>query len=369
MRKKIFRVLAAVLVLGTLIGTLTACGSAKDDGSESLSTNLTEKRNIIYYGHYEQDGISENGAEPISWIVLAENENKRLLLSEYVLDVVDYGGYWWGDSGLREWMNEAFIDIAFTEEEQNSIQKMITSKDTEDYVFSLSTEELRGFLPDIKSRAAKPTQKVANDSGEGYPWWTRSAISRVYYVKDDGCVNGVYPADAKSYGARPVICLSMGDAVYSSQNMLAFGFDSNKDIKSKLAKISELKEDISSDNSEASSSKSGSSYSSGSSNSSSSAGGVGRCKYKEGGSFVCSNIATNGNFCKTHGDYLNNAYDSISNSLDGILDSSGSTNSTGAGGFEMPKENDRSFSDYVKRVAPDLYNDISNRYNDVTKGY
>ena len=30
----------------------------------------------------------------------------------------------------------------------------------------------------------------------------------------------------------------------------------------------------------------------------------------------------------------------------------------GAGGYEMPNESDKSFSDYVKRVDPDLYNDI-----------
>jgi hypothetical protein len=30
----------------------------------------------------------------------------------------------------------------------------------------------------------------------------------------------------------------------------------------------------------------------------------------------------------------------------------------GAGGYEMPNEGDASFSDYVKRVDPDLYNDI-----------
>ena len=30
----------------------------------------------------------------------------------------------------------------------------------------------------------------------------------------------------------------------------------------------------------------------------------------------------------------------------------------GAGGYEMPNESDESFSDYVKRVDPDLYNDI-----------
>ncbi len=39
----------------------------------------------------------------------------------------------------------------------------------------------------------------------------------------------------------------------------------------------------------------------------------------------------------------------------------GSSN-IGAGGYEMPNQNDKSFSDYVKRVDPDLYDELFSRY-------
>ena len=42
-------------------------------------------------------------------------------------------------------------------------------------------------------------------------------------------------------------------------------------------------------------------------------------------------------------------------------DSSGSSGST-RNGYDMPKEGE-SFSDYVKRVDPDLYSDIQTKYN------
>lgn len=42
--------------------------------------------------------------------------------------------------------------------------------------------------------------------------------------------------------------------------------------------------------------------------------------------------------------------------------SSGSTNYRN--GYEMPNENDKSFSDYVKRVAPDLYDSMKENYPD-----
>lgn len=42
--------------------------------------------------------------------------------------------------------------------------------------------------------------------------------------------------------------------------------------------------------------------------------------------------------------------------------SSGGNN--GAGGYEMPNENDDSFADYVQRVDPDLYEEMQNNYYD-----
>ena len=43
--------------------------------------------------------------------------------------------------------------------------------------------------------------------------------------------------------------------------------------------------------------------------------------------------------------------------------SSGSSSNKGAGGYDMPNENDESFSDYVKRVDPDLYNSMKDIYD------
>lgn len=44
-----------------------------------------------------------------------------------------------------------------------------------------------------------------------------------------------------------------------------------------------------------------------------------------------------------------------------------SSSNVGAGGYEMPNSNDASFSDYVKRVAPDLYDGMQSRYDSLTK--
>ena len=41
-------------------------------------------------------------------------------------------------------------------------------------------------------------------------------------------------------------------------------------------------------------------------------GGSGLCKYKEGGKYVCTKAATEGNYCKYHYDYLMDAYNALS---------------------------------------------------------
>ena len=40
-------------------------------------------------------------------------------------------------------------------------------------------------------------------------------------------------------------------------------------------------------------------------------------------------------------------------------------NEIGEGGYEMPNENDKSITDYIQRVDPDLYNDMENRWDNM----
>lgn len=53
----------------------------------------------------------------------------------------------------------------------------------------------------------------------------------------------------------------------------------------------------------------------------------------------------------------------VSSSSGSNKTSSGSSSNKGAGGYDMPNENDESFSDYVKRVDPDLYDSMKDIYD------
>lgn len=57
------------------------------------------------------------------------------------------------------------------------------------------------------------------------------------------------------------------------------------------------------------------------------------------------------------GSYDYDSYDSDS------YKSTYKSSATGAGGYDMPNENDDSFADYVKRVDPDLYEDMNDIYD------
>ena len=160
----------------------------------------------VKFGRYEQDNDTRNGPEEIEWIVLDVNGGKSLLLSKYGLDVIPYNKEYravsWDDCTLRIWLNNTFINQAFTKEEKSAILQTSvengkeqnykgwerTAKtggsSTQDSIFLLSAAEAIEYL-DIekdnnKSNAkssmkttAYALSKIWNDDDEG-AWWLRS---------------------------------------------------------------------------------------------------------------------------------------------------------------------------------------------------
>ena len=113
----------------------------------------------VVFGHYEQDGDLSNGPEPIEWEILETNNNGTLLVSRYVLDCRPFDedmeiNAEWYNSSLRKWLNNDFINAAFSDEEKEYIPQATIhnrpnrywdrgwNEDTHDKVFLLSTEEI-----------------------------------------------------------------------------------------------------------------------------------------------------------------------------------------------------------------------------------
>lgn len=80
---------------------------------------------IVTFGTYEQDNDAENGAEPIEWFILDMEDGQATLLSVYLLDCQRYHpedtDMTWEDCAMRAWLNDDFLNAAFTKAEQEHI--------------------------------------------------------------------------------------------------------------------------------------------------------------------------------------------------------------------------------------------------------
>lgn len=77
---------------------------------------------LVKFGKYEQNNVTDDGKEDIEWIVLSQDDEKAVLLSKYALDRQPYNDkdaeVSWKESSLRKWLNKEFIEEAFSEEER-----------------------------------------------------------------------------------------------------------------------------------------------------------------------------------------------------------------------------------------------------------
>ncbi len=112
----------------------------------------------IVFGAYEQDGDESNGPEPIEWEVLEENGNGTFLVSRYVLDCQPYNteqtDVTWESCTLRSWLNNEFLNHAFTQTEQGKIHTTNVANpdnpyygtpggnNTQDRIFLLGADEV-----------------------------------------------------------------------------------------------------------------------------------------------------------------------------------------------------------------------------------
>ena len=173
---------------------------------------------IIVFGTYEQDNNTSNGKDNIEWLVLAKEDNKILVISDKALDCQEYNPSWsdvtWETCSLRKWLNNDFINDAFSDDEKAMIPTVTVSADnnpehdtdpgnaTQDQVFLLSIVEARKYFASSEARMCVPTAYAISNGlytsgryskdGEGTClWWLRSPGDEQYRAADvfsDGIV-------------------------------------------------------------------------------------------------------------------------------------------------------------------------------------
>lgn len=215
----------------------------------------------VYFGKYWQDDTNGDGkidyedeTQPIKWRVLSVDGEDVFLLADRNLAYQPYhnkkGDIEWKNCSLRKWLNESFLQEAFTDKEQADIQPVKVSNvvvdhmldwvkekgkhDTTDKVYLLSYEDVKNKFYGFYEDALSPTQtrvtaatqyavQAAVESGdldkvektdlakpgESEYWWLRSpgelSNDEACCVEDNGEVYTDAPVEVKSVGVRPVL--------------------------------------------------------------------------------------------------------------------------------------------------------------------
>lgn len=217
---------------------------------------------ILTFGRYPH---AADGAEsPIEWTVLDAQDGKVLLISRYGLDAQPYHSdkspVTWESCALRSWLNNDFLNRAFTAEEQAAIRVTEVSNtsaqgldewannsgpDTQDQVFLLSYAEANRYFsitkddkentgarieptPYALSRKAYTDETLVTADGAPAGWWwirSLSSLNFAGYVRSSGSVDTM-SINSKYGCVRPALWVS---ADFFSRGSSAAGTDQPQD--------------------------------------------------------------------------------------------------------------------------------------------
>jgi len=202
-------------------GTVNAGGVSNDNNTAATPKGTVSGKvgTRMTFGAYPQ---TESGtdATPIEWIVLDVQDGRALLISRFGLDAQRYNNGFaditWEDCTLRAWLNDTFLNKAFSSEEQKAILTTIvdnsqsqcyngwstgSGNNTEDKIFLLSCAEANKYFgvedKNKKSRVEPTAYAIKNGAytssslttAEGKPaggWWLRSPG---FTQRSAACVN------------------------------------------------------------------------------------------------------------------------------------------------------------------------------------
>ena len=203
------------------------CGEEKWNEIKALEIGDT-----YLFGSYEQDNNETNGKEEIEWCILDKQGTQILVISKYVLDTqpYDWGGLevTWETCSLRKWLNQHFMEDAFTEDEQAMIPTVTVSADinpeykvytdpgnpTEDQIFVLSIAEADRYFDSEEGRIGIATPyaqaqgiQIHTENGNCWTWLRSPGIHQdcaanvgsngyIYYIGEyvQKMTDGVRPA-------------------------------------------------------------------------------------------------------------------------------------------------------------------------------
>ena len=157
----------------------------------SNCNNSLSVGDIIKFGNYF---INDNKTkEPIEWRVLEVSNDRALLITKDAIDCKPYDNelrdITWEECSLRQWLNNEFINQAFSKEEQNEIILTNISNpnnasygtrggnNTQDKIFLLSIDEAQKYFKDDRDRDCKASN-YTKQQGE----WTNGCLGNCCWL-------------------------------------------------------------------------------------------------------------------------------------------------------------------------------------------
>lgn len=242
-KKLLALMLVAALVLGGGNGGVIQAAEdyeVKDPVNTMADGTGITTWDCVYFGNYIQkdtngDGkvTDEDEKQPIKWRVLSvEEDGTALLLADKLLDMQPFdknGKIDWEECTLRTWLNSTFLNVAFTEAEQEAIAE--TELETEsaatvtDNIYLLSLEEVSnpeyGFHPLIDCESNTRKAEGTDLSVFNNIWWLRTPIkeehaSWVCSIDSQGTNRTIVIGTENSLWIRPALRLKLSDRAHWS---------------------------------------------------------------------------------------------------------------------------------------------------------
>ena len=228
-------IIVAVALVVVIVGGIWAASTLSDSSTSNVKS-LSELDSIsvgdhFTFGNYPQGKNGEE--EPIEWRVLTVDGDKALVISEKLLDYVSYNqkltAVTWETCTLRSWMNNDFLNAAFSSSEQAKIATVTNQnpdnpeygtkggKPTQDKIFALSIDETNQYFTSDGDRKAYTTDCAHKRGWDFYDrsdwWWLRSPCygsHRAAYASRGGDIDQDGNYVSINYGCvRPAFWLNL----------------------------------------------------------------------------------------------------------------------------------------------------------------
>ena len=227
------------LGVGDISNPVTTEGISERWGKETWDYKVKiSKWDTVEFGSYPQESNGKGGffVEPIEWRVLSVSDGDLFLLADKGLDAKNYNenesGVTWETCTLRKWLNalddyegddQAFLNVAFTEEEKAAIalSEVVNldcwdgtpgGNDTRDYLYLLSYDEAKnadyGFVTDYRYKSREYSRECNRVAiGTGYAKERGIAINNSDYTEKDSCYWWLRTSASRSIKDNTFACL------------------------------------------------------------------------------------------------------------------------------------------------------------------